>query len=90
MFVCVCVGYVLGPKHCEARGRLKMFVNLKSIFAPFVLFYYLQNYLTYKTLLFTIHSVVFINIPSDPCGISAYGYFILLRIYYLQILPFEF
>ncbi len=45
----------------QGRGRLKMFLNLKCIFAPFafVLFYYLHNYLKYKTLLFTIHSVVF-------------------------------
>ncbi len=45
----------------QGRGRLKMFLNLKCIFAPFafVLFYYLHNYFKYKTL-FTIHSVVII------------------------------
>ncbi len=43
----------------QGSGRLKMFLNLKRIFAPFafVLFYYLINCFKYKTL-FTIHSVV--------------------------------
>ncbi len=53
--------------------------------APFELFYYLHKYLKDKTLLFTIHSVVFNHIfrgatlrkggscpPSDPPRISAY------------------
>ncbi len=44
----------------QGRGTLKIFLNLKCIFAPFVLFYYLHNYFKYKTLLFTTHSVVLI------------------------------
>ncbi len=60
----LCVWYKRG-KHLDeitvrqGRGRLKMFINLKRIFAPFafVLFYYLHNYFKYKTL-FTIRSVV--------------------------------
>ncbi len=44
----------------QGRRRLRIFLNLKHIFAPFafVYFYYLQNDLKYKTLLFKIHSVV--------------------------------
>ncbi len=40
---------------------LKVFLNLKRIFAPFA-FYYLHNYLKYKTLLFIMHSVIFNHI----------------------------
>ncbi len=39
-----------------------MILNLKCIFSPFVLFYYLHTYLKYKSLLFTMHSVVFNHI----------------------------
>ncbi len=47
----------------QGRERLKMFLNLKCIFAPFafVLFYYLHNYLKYKTLLFPIQVRVFMG-----------------------------
>ncbi len=43
----------------QGRGRLKIFLNLKCIFALFVLFY-LHD--LHKTLIFTIHSVVFNHI----------------------------
>ncbi len=47
----------------QGRGRLKHFLNIKRIFAPFaiVLFHYLHNYLTYKSL-FTIIMYVFNHI----------------------------
>ncbi len=32
----------------QGRGRLKIFINLKLTFCPFVLFYYLHNYLKYN------------------------------------------
>ncbi len=69
----------------QGRGRLKT----KNAFV-FVLFYYLQSYLKYKTLLFTKHSMVFnhnfrgdnLQIggvlspwnPPPPPRISAYGW----------------
>ncbi len=49
----------------QGRGTLKIFLNLKCLFAPFVLFYYLHNYFKYKTLLFTTHSVVLIIVLGD-------------------------
>ncbi len=68
-----------------------MFLNLKCIFAPFAfgLFYYLQSYLEYKTLLFTIHSMVFNHIlrgDNYPPGISAnnYEHFLCLFVPYYE------
>ncbi len=69
--VCVCVGDVQKEsRHLDqstvrqGTWRLKMFLNLMFLisFLPHLLFYYLHNYLKYKTLLFRIHSMVFNHI----------------------------
>ncbi len=59
----VCVGDVneesrhFGLKHWETQNVSKL-----KHFAPFVLFHYLHNYLKYKTVLFTMHRMVFNHI----------------------------
>ncbi len=45
----------------QVRGRLKTVLKLKRIFALFVFFYHLHNYLKYKTL-FTRQSMIFNHI----------------------------
>ncbi len=72
-FVCVCVcvcvcrwckrgKQAFGPKHCEAReGETQDVSKLNAIFAPIALFYYLHNYLKYKTLLFIMHLFLFLG-----------------------------
>ncbi len=67
--VCVCVcrwckrgKQAFGPKHCEAReGETQDVSKLNAIFAPIALFYYLHNYLKYKTLLFIMHLFLFLG-----------------------------
>ncbi len=67
----------------QGKGRRNFFL---SSFALFVLFYYLQSYLKYKTLLFTIHIMVFNHIfRGDNPQIGGGGKLFKIKFYLLFV-----